>query len=199
MYLHNTRHSHNIIHPHVPAQLGMTHFADLTHEEFAQHAFGYNYSMRLARPATNGAFRYADVEAPPSVDWRQRKAVSEVKNQAQCGSCWAFSTTGSIEGINAIVTGELVSLSEQELVDCDKGQDQGCHGGLMDYAFQFVINNGGLDTEEDYAYTATEGSCIKSKMNRKVVTIDGFEDVPSNNELALMKVCSFCKGVLDVC
>lgn len=168
----------------------MTHFADLTLEEFSRHALGYNLSMRVSRPTPNTGFRYADTEAPLKVDWRERQAVAEVKNQAQCGSCWAFSATGAIEGINAIVSGELISLSEQELVDCDKSQDQGCHGGLMDYAFQFVINNGGLDTEEDYGYTANEGTCIKSKMNRKVVTIDGFEDVPANNELALRKAAA---------
>ena len=68
-------------------------------------------------------------------------------------SCWAFSTTGAVEGINAIVTGKLQSLSEQELVDCDTTRDHGCHGGLMDFAFDFIIRNGGIDTEDDYNYT----------------------------------------------
>ncbi|CAI5506810.1 unnamed protein product [Closterium sp. Naga37s-1] len=89
--------------------------------------------------------------------------------------------------INKIVTGELISLSEQELVDCDTKKDQGCGGGLMDFAFEFIIKNGGLDTEEDYPYDATAHKCNKAKMNTHVVTIDDYEDVPSNSEAGLKK------------
>ena len=106
----------------------------------------------------------------------------------QCGSCWAFSTVGAIEGINQIVTDKLVSLSEQELVDCDTAMDHGCHGGLMDFAFDFVRKNGGLDTERDYEYTAEEDKCVFAKERRHVVSIDGYEDVPASDEQSLLKV-----------
>lgn len=75
------------------------------------------------------------------------------------GSCWAFSTIGAVEGINQIVTGDLKVLSEQELVDCDTTYNQGCNGGSMDYAFDFIIKNGGIDTEKDYPYRATDATC----------------------------------------
>lgn len=80
------------------------------------------------------------------------------------GACWSFSATGAIEGINKIITGSLVSLSEQELVDCDKTYNDGCGGGLMDYAFQFVIDNHGIDTEDDYPYLVQDRTCNKQKV-----------------------------------
>lgn len=80
------------------------------------------------------------------------------------GDCWAFSATGAIEGINKIVTESLISLSEQELCDCDRSYNNGCQGGLMNYAFRWVIQNGGIDTEEDYPYKAVDRTCIKEKV-----------------------------------
>ncbi|PIN08739.1 Cysteine proteinase Cathepsin L [Handroanthus impetiginosus] len=179
-----------------PYKVGLNRFADLTNEEYRSMFVSGRLDRKarlMNRRVTNryaGSNRYAvkvGEELPESVDWRAKGAVAPVKDQGQCGSCWAFSTIGAVEGVNQIVTGDLFVLSEQELVDCDTSYDQGCNGGLMDYAFQFIIKNGGIDTEQDYPYTARDGSCDINRKNAHVVTIDGYEDVPENNEQALKK------------
>uniref|UniRef100_A0A0D3HK72 Peptidase C1A papain C-terminal domain-containing protein n=1 Tax=Oryza barthii TaxID=65489 RepID=A0A0D3HK72_9ORYZ len=137
-----------------------------------------------------GSFRYGGEDEdnlPPAVDWRERGAVTGIKDQGQCGSCWAFSAVAAVEGVNKIKTGRLVTLSEQELVDCDTSDNQGCDGGLMDYAFQFIKRNGGITTESNYPYRAEQGRCNKAKASSHDVTIDGYEDVPANDESALQK------------
>lgn len=166
--------------------LGLNKFADLTHVEFKKRYINSKFRRSSTRTPKKH-FRYAELETPESVDWQEKGAVTPVKDQGACGSCWAFSTVGSIEGLHQIVTHTLVPLSEQELVDCDTKFNQGCSGGLMDYAFEFVIGNGGIDTEEDYPYTGTEGTCIQDKLNAHVVTIDSFEDVPQSDEDSLKK------------
>ncbi|GMH02857.1 hypothetical protein Nepgr_004696 [Nepenthes gracilis] len=170
-------------------KLGLNRFADLTNEEFRSMYLGAKRDMKrkVLKPKSDRyAFRVGD-ELPESVDWRKKGAVVPVKDQGQCGSCWAFSAIAAVEGINHIVTGDLISLSEQELLECDRSYNAGCNGGLMDYAFEFIINNGGIDSEEDYPYTARDGTCDPNRKNAKVVTIDGYEDVPSNEEKSLQK------------
>uniref|UniRef100_A0A7S3UE94 Granulins domain-containing protein n=1 Tax=Picocystis salinarum TaxID=88271 RepID=A0A7S3UE94_9CHLO len=176
---------------HTSHWLGLNGLADLTVDEFKAKYLGLDAKPRQGMLRnSNAAFRYENVDLqklPDQVDWRKKGAVTHVKNQGMCGSCWSFSTTGSVEGINAIYTGELVALSEQELIDCDTTRDHGCHGGLMDYAFDFIIQNGGITTEADYPYTMSQGVCRNA---RSVVTIDGYEDVPSNDESALQKAAA---------
>ena len=138
-------------------------------------------------PTGTHTYTAADLAAAPdAIDWVTKGAVTPVKNQGQCGSCWSFSATGSMEGAYQIATGKLVSLSEEDLVECDQ-VDQGCGGGLMDNAFKFVMKNG-IAAEAAYPYisgTGIRGLCKDKKEANAVVTVTGFKDVPPKDEDAL--------------
>lgn len=155
--------------------MAMNEFADMEWEEFSALFKGYNHRNKPYARKLNAHVVDESVELADSIDWRQKEAVTPVKNQGQCGSCWAFSTTGAVEGAVAISTGKLVSLSEQQLVDCAGAEgNQGCNGGLMDNGFEYIIKNGGIGSEESYAYTGRDGKC---KTVESVAKVSGYKDV----------------------
>jgi len=120
------------------------------------------------------------------LDWNKAGYVTKVKDQGQCGSCWSFSTTGSIESAVAIATGRLISLSEQQLLDCPGSHyhERACSGGSVPFAYDYVINNGGLCRESDYPYQTHKGSCRVSSCT-PASTISSFANVTTNNEAAM--------------
>jgi len=161
-------------------KMGVNQFADLSPAEFKAY-------LGL-RPRDNSYIRSQNVavlaDVPVNdIDWTSKGAVTPVKDQAQCGSCWAFSTTGSMEGAVQIATGQLRSLSEQQLVDCaGSSGNQGCNGGLMDDAFNWIVSHRGLGSESSYPYTARDGTC---KDVQSVSTISSYSDVQQGSEDAL--------------
>lgn len=182
-------------------ELGETAYTDLTNQEF-KAMYTAPPPARLpeadddvavittrAGPVGAAAGRlpvYVNLStgAPASVDWRSSGAVTAVKNQGRCGSCWAFSTVAVVEGIYQIRTGKLVSLSEQELVDCDT-LDHGCDGGISYRALQWITANGGITTEDDYPYTGTTGACHRAKLSHNAVSIAGLRRVTTRSEASL--------------
>ena len=157
--------------------VGVTPFADMTNTEFATSKM---CGCMLKPAAQKNVVRSYTFEG--EVDWREKGAVTPVKNQGSCGSCWAFSATGSLEGGNFVATGKLVSLSEQQLVDCDP-KSNGCGGGLMTNAFQYVKAHG-LCTEEDYPYHAKDEDC-KDTQCESAIKITGYEETPQFDGAAL--------------
>ena len=178
---------HNLL-PQKNFTMGINQFTDLKPEEFKELYGNGILGARLQKTACK-TYTPSGKVLPDSIDWREKGAVTPVKDQGQCGSCWSFSASGAMEGAWAIKTKDVVSVSEQQLVDCSKRYGNlGCKGGLMDNAFQYAIENG-MCSEEDYPYTSgvtqTGGTCTSCK---KVITINACSDVPANNQIALKEV-----------
>ncbi|NWI39444.1 CATS protein, partial [Picathartes gymnocephalus] len=202
--LHNLEHSLGLR----SYTLGMNHLADMTSEEVAASLTG----LQL-RPRGNSAFQPRSRpagEVPEALDWRDKGCVTEVKNQVSrgprslpvlprgssqasfpptsqgaCGSCWAFSAVGALEAQVKLKTGNLVSLSAQNLVDCSGMYgNKGCAGGFMTEAFQYIIDNGGIESDESYPYTAQNGTCHYNASAR-AASCSRFQELPPGDEAAL--------------
>jgi len=175
--------------------LGTNIFADLTNVEFNSLYKGLKLNLTAPKGPNHVPFNplnFRNVSCPSNTgigatcDWRQATnpaVVTPIKNQGQCGSCWSFSATGSTEAQHAFTNKTLVGLSEQNLVDCSTAQgNEGCNGGLMDQAFEYIIANNGIDTEESYPYTATGPNPCKFKAANVGATLISYTDIPSKNE-----------------
>ncbi|XP_065193392.1 procathepsin L-like [Sycon ciliatum] len=169
--------------------VAMNQFADLTKDDFARSGLAQPEATNYKR--TGGAFLFPENEDPANlpteVDWRKHGYVTAAKDQKlrKCGSCWAFAATGALEGQHFRKTGKLVSLSEQNLVDCASAEgDAGCRGGLPSYAFTYIAINGGIMSEADYPYKAVKGNCSYNR-NRAVAHDIGWVRLPAMNETTL--------------
>jgi cathepsin L len=160
----------------------MNKFGDLTAEEFKAQYLGRKQPLRDRKSKASTYLGLSNVnQLPDSIDWRTQGYVTEVKDQGQCGSCWAFSATGSLEGQYFKKEKKLINFSEQQLVDCSGDQgNMGCNGGLMDYAFEYLKTNG-AENQTAYPYTAQDGTCMY-KPAEGVVNTTGFIDVTSGSE-----------------
>jgi len=185
----------------LPYKLKLNQFSDMNADEFKQYVHGNDGACFKPSERTNLFEKVETVisdikdmvqvepaaPAPDSVDWTTKGVVTPVKNQGQCGSCWSFSATGAIECNYAIKTGKLVSLSEQQLVDCAGARYgcAGCNGGQMTGAMEYAAKEGGLCSEEEYKYTARDGTCRATSCGTKYDANKGYEAVKSMSSSAL--------------
>jgi len=170
----------------------LNQFADLTHEEYLATLSPIN-DLKMEKVLKEMTLvdlpPWAKSFVPASMDWRSKGVVTPVKNQGMCGSCYSFSTTGALEGACAQKTGKLVSLSEQNIMDCSWNYgNNGCNGGMFDRAFYYIQQNGGIDTEASYPYTEKESYSCKYDASTKGGEVSAFYYVNQGDEDALMTV-----------
>jgi len=178
-------------------EFSVNQFSDMTFDEFKA-----SYLSSFIPQASNGLEDTMDWQGrvpPNDVDWRAKGAVTPVKDQGQCGSCWAFATTGTTEGAWFIAKGQLVSLSEQDEVDCSKKQhNMGCNGGRADWGLDYIKAAKGINTEPSYPYTGRDGAC-KHKPEPIGATITAYKKVKSKDENDLMNAVSTEPVAVAIC
>jgi len=163
--------------------LAVNQFADLTHPEFKRYL-----GLKKTQIKATNVVENVDISAiPTSYDWVSKGAVTPIKNQGDCGSCWSFSTTGSVEGCHFLIGNPLVALSEQNLMDCSTAQgNEGCDGGLMTDAMNYIISNKGIDTEASYPYTAEDGTSCNYNPANSGSTLSSYVNVVQGSETDLL-------------
>ncbi|KAK9832110.1 hypothetical protein WJX81_008029 [Elliptochloris bilobata] len=212
VWLHTLRHV--LAAPLADAMVPVNGFADLGDDEFRAAYLGQvtpeDDEGNVALGGTVGKrkaekYRYEHVQPPAAVDWRPKEIIGPVKDQhvngSACGCCWAFATIGTAECMVAMATGKVLSLSEQQLIDCDRGPplyDLGCDGGNFEGGILYISENG-IDLESDYPYLAKDSVCSKKKEGRRAAALDGFGDIPRANETALMQAVSQHPSTVAVC
>ncbi|XP_031628230.1 cathepsin L1-like [Contarinia nasturtii] len=181
-------HKHNQAYENgdIAYKLGINKFTDLEHSEFKMmkkiHFQRTKSPEKIVNDLPANFIEPVDITIPSSINWREKGAVTNIKDQEDCGSCYAFAAIGALEGQYFLKTGQLVSLSEQNIVDCSF--NDACDGGLAYQAFQYIKENGGIDTEAFYPYTAEEGDCKYNPLNSSA-TVDGYVKIPEGDERKL--------------
>ncbi|KAL6205672.1 hypothetical protein ACLB2K_022926 [Fragaria x ananassa] len=167
----------------------------MTNEEFRRHYTGNKITPGLSSTSSNFTYQsLAASDIPTRMDWREQQAVTPIKDQGRCGACWAFSVAAAVEGLTKIKTGELISLSEQQLVDCSS-QNNGCGGGSLKLAYDYVEQNG-LAREESYPYEGTDtGTCNTDMESERAAKITSYAQVTSRDENDLLKAVAMQPAV----
>ncbi|XP_068210621.1 digestive cysteine proteinase 2-like [Palaemon carinicauda] len=176
----------------VTFSVAINQFADMTTEEFTAQMTGLDQVTTEGMEMAN----LPEVERADTIDWRDLGAVSEVKDQGSCGSCWSFSATGTTEGAYFLKTGKLLSLSEQQLVDCST-ENMGCNGGVVQWALRYIKSAGGVTTESSYPYEEVQKRC-RFDASSAVATITGYRSIPYGNEKTQADAVHD-KGPVSVC
>ncbi|XP_061165780.1 procathepsin L-like [Saccostrea echinata] len=173
--------------------MGLNEFSDLSHEEFLQQFVGGFRLPDLSNPddiPLSSGLSEGTSGLPSEIDWRKEGWVGPVGNQFACGSCWAFTATGALEGQVKNKTGKLIVLSVQQLMDCsEKWGNHGCEGGMMDLSFKYVKDVGGIESDASYPYTPREETC-KFNKSAVVATVKGYIDLPKSEQKLMVAVAT---------